>query len=221
MKAPIPRLIFLTLTLVFAGVVGAQEPVPDDTLQAMPEADRPWTWPAGITGREPMWDTDSLPPWITDENPFRMLSLMAAFTVPVLDHTGKPHRHGHAIQVIQDGGNGRQDPPLADGSPGGDDSLAFGNFNMIRLDGLELPVDSDGATGLFFSHRYFVPYLEGKRYYLRVWEGADVKTAPYYQDSREYKSDNDRGGAMLFMRSNSMPSDVEWQFGAAKPRPKT
>ena len=221
MNTVIIRLISFALLLV--GLTAwAQEPAVQDSLDLSTGTGRSsQILPPGITGREPMWDTDSLPGYITDDNPFRMLALMVAFEHPVLDHRGKPHRHGNIVQIIEDGGNGRQDEPRPDGSPGGDDSLAFGNFNMFRIWGLEMPSDSAAATGLFWSRRYFVPYIESRRYYLRVWEGNDLKTAPYYQDSREYKSETDQGGAMYFMRSNSMPTDVEWQFGPAKPRPKS
>jgi hypothetical protein len=159
------------------------------------------------------------PPYVPQINPFSILASMNSFKTPVLDHSGKPHQHGHVIQVIVDGGNGRQDPPQTDGMPGGDDSLAYGNFNLICLDGLDDPPKMNEATGLFFSKRYFIPFLPSRAYYLRVWEGNDYATAPYYQDSKEYDAGEDRGGAMITL-AVPHPIDVDWKFGPSIPRPQ-
>jgi hypothetical protein len=175
--------------------------------------------PTFFKGREVVFDTDTL---IPDRaiNPYSVLASQNSWTKPVLDHTGKPHHHGHLIQIIVDGGNGIQDPPNADGSPGGDDSLAYANFNMIRMRGSDEPYDLKGATGMFASWRFFVPFVPPPRaYYLRIWEGDNVATAPYYQNTIEYKADtNDRGGAMIVLRSGP-PIEVDWTFGPSKPRP--
>lgn len=155
-------------------------------------------------------------------NPFTILTLFFS-SKPILDSKQEPHGHGHLIQVIVDGGNGVQDPPLADGSPGGDDSLAWGNFNTLYVGGLDYPPAMEGKTGTFVSAKYFIPFLDDKVYYLRLWESADAKTAPYYQDSSEYASTaGDQGGGMVRISSKlySSPQDIEWAFGSPKPRPK-
>ncbi|MCL4306411.1 hypothetical protein KJZ99_10880 [bacterium] len=176
-----------------------------------------------IKGREVYFDTEN-----TEErdnemgNPFTILVFFFN-NKPVLDRTGAPHDHGHLIQVIADGGNGIQDPPNPDGTPGGDDSLAWGNFNQLYLGGHEYPPQMEGKTGLFSSGKYFIPYVDDGVYYLRLWEGGDSKKAPYYQDSSEYVSTiGDQGGGMLRVSSRvyKSPEDVEWTFGPAKPRPK-
>jgi hypothetical protein len=155
-------------------------------------------------------------------NPFNMLAFMHN-SEPALDSRGEPHHHGHLIQVIVDGGNRMQDPPDPDGSPGGDDSLAYGNFNLMVLQGVETPFVEDGDTGLFFGLRYFVPYQREGVYYLRLWEGNDVKSAPYYQDSSEYIATNgDQGGGMIMMSPRTIqgPMETNWRFGKSVPRPK-
>ena len=165
-----------------------------------------------------VFDSDDPPPWFPeDANPFSKLASMNSWTTPVLDHTGQPHAHGHLIQLVMDGGNGLQDPPNADGTPGGDDSLAYGNWNMLRLLGLDAPASN--RTGMFYSLRYFVPFYQNRAYYLRLWEGDDVAIAPYYQDTVEYDYGNDRGGTMLRIPEGG-PVDVDWKFGPSKPRPK-
>jgi len=165
-----------------------------------------------------LYDVDEFPPGFPVINPYNVLALFMAQT-PVLDHTGKPHAHGHVIQVIVDGGNGVQDPPHADGTPGGDDSLAYGNFNMIRLLGDVEARDPKASTGKFTAWKYFIPYFPDRAYYLRLWEGDNVATAPYYQDTVEYFSDMDRGGSMIRFREGP-PIDVDWKFGPSKARPK-
>ncbi len=166
-----------------------------------------------------LFDHEDPPEWYPQENPFNTLALLVAWETPILDHSGKPHKHGRVIQVIMDGGNGVQDPPKADGSPGGDDSLAYGNFNMIRVMGIDDPPVPTGASGMFYSKKYFIPYFKNRPVYLRFWEGEDERIAPYYQDSIEYKSDEDQGGAMVMLK-DGIPVDLIWSFGDSKPRPK-
>ena len=165
-----------------------------------------------------MWDDGKLPPDWPNENPYSIYSLMICWKNPILDHTGKPHDHGHVIQLIMDGGNGIQDPPLPDGMPGGDDTLAFGNYNHIRLMGQDGLDDPNGKSGQFFAKRAFAPLVPNRTYYLRVWEGDDFKTAPYYQDTIEYVGLDDRGGAM-FTPTPGQPQEIDWTFGPSKPRP--
>ena len=164
-------------------------------------------------------DRDQLPPGYPQVNPFNILASFNQWNQPVLDHTGKPHAHGHIIQVIVDGGNYIQDPPNPDGTPGGDDSMAYGNFNMMRLLGIDEPPVLKGQSGMFMSAKYFVPFLSDRAYYLRLWEGDNVATAPYYQDTIEYDAEVDRGGSML-RPPPGPPIDVNWTFGPSKPRPK-
>jgi len=171
------------------------------------------------TNRWILFDSVGIPPpYVPQINPFSLIASMNSWTTPILDHTGKPHHNGHVIQVIMDGGNGRQDPPNPDGTPGGDDSLAYGNFNMMCLCGLDVPDKLDTASGMFYSKKYFIPYEEGRAYYLRLWEGSDIATAPYYQDTKEYDAGEDRGGAMITMHITH-PLDVDWKFGSSIPRP--
>ncbi len=155
-------------------------------------------------------------------NPYTILTLFYN-SKTVLDSKQEPHSHGHLIQIIVDGGNGIQDPPQADGSTGGDDSLALGNFNTLYLGGLDYPPKMEGKSGTFVSAKYFIPYFDDKVYYLRLWEGAEAKSAPYYQDSSEYASTaGDQGGGMVRISSRlySSPQDIEWTFGPSKPRVK-
>jgi hypothetical protein len=166
-----------------------------------------------------LFDTDTLPPGYPETNPYNILVSLNSWSTPVLDHTGKPHHHGHVVQVIMDGGNWKQDPPNPDGSPGGDDSMAFGNFNMTRIMGVEDMYDSLGQSGLLSSWKYFVPFQPGRAYYLRLWDGNSVASAPYYQDTIEYDGGSDRGGAIAQFREG-VPMDVDWKFGPCKPRPK-
>lgn len=177
---------------------------------------------AEMGGRRVAWDTDPIPEdW--PGNPFNMLLFMYT-TQPVKDHLGENHDHGHVIQLIQDGGNRIQDPPNPDGSPGGDDSLALGNFNLITMRGIAPPFPPDGKSGQFYSAKYFIPLLRDEVYYLRIWEGNDVTTAPYYQNSLEYSnpSSGDKGGAMVSISPRTVqgPQDLDWLFGKSIPRPK-
>jgi hypothetical protein len=168
-----------------------------------------------------VWDDQNEMPsgWL-EGNPLNILYAMTCQANPALDHTGKPHKHGDVLQLIKDGGNGMQDPPNADGSPGGDDSLAYGNFNMIVLLGLEGTGDLSGRTGQFYARKYFAPFEPNRTYYLRLWEGKDPATAPYYQDTVEYVTGDDRGGAMIRLVSG-FPHEVDWSFGPSIPRPTT
>lgn len=166
-----------------------------------------------------LFDRDQLPPGFPQVNPYNILASFNSWKQPIPDHSGKPHAHGHLIQVIVDGGNYIQDPPNPDGTPGGDDSIAYGNFNMIRLLGIDEPPDAKGKTGMFMSAKYFIPFVPDRAYYLRLWEGDNIATAPYYQDTIEYDAEVDRGGSML-RPPPGPPIDVDWTFGPSKPRPK-
>jgi len=177
-----------------------------------------------VKGRELYIDTEA-----TNErdermgNPFGMLVLMHNDGDPVKNSKGDLHAHGAVIDVIQDGGNGIQDPPNADGTPGGDDSLAYGNFNRSFLVGLEDPIDMTKKSGLFYTQKYFIPYEDDKVYYLRLWEGSDPKTAPSYQNTNEYISTiGDQGGGMVRLSSRVYqgPAEVRWKFGPSVARPK-
>jgi hypothetical protein len=179
----------------------------------------PPTRPSWDGTRILLYDTEDAPPGYPATNPYNTLATMNSWSAPVLDHTGKPHKHGNLIQIVMDGGNLKQDPPNADGSPGGDDSIAYGNFNMMRVLGVDNSADSLGQSGLFVSWKYFIPYLPGRAYYLRLWEGKNVATAPYYQDTIEYECGTDRGGAMVQLKDGP-PLDFDWKFGPSKPRPK-
>ncbi len=176
-----------------------------------------------IKGREVFFDTE------LDEqrdvamgNPYGILVVMYG-KAPVLDSKGELHSHGHLIQVIMDGGNGVQDPPNPDGTPGGDDSLAIGNFNSFYLAGYDYPPEMKGKTGLFLSAKFFLPYVDDRVYYLRLWEGGDPAKAPFYQDTREYVSTiGDQGGGLVRIssRNYSGPQELDWTFGKSVPRPK-
>ena len=89
---------------------------------------------------------------------------------------------------------------------------------MIRVLGTDGADDPNGKTGLFFSKKFFIPLRAERAYYLRIWEGKDEQTAPYYQDTSEYVTAGDRGGAIIRLQSGP-PIDVDWSFGNAKPRP--
>jgi hypothetical protein len=167
-----------------------------------------------------VWDSLVVMPagW-PEENPYIIMYSMTCMSKPALDHTGQPHKHGNVVQVIMDGGNNVQDPPNLDGTPGGDDSLAFGNFNTFRVLGIDGLNDYSGRTGTFFSQKFFIPFLANRLYYLRLWEGPDPKTAPYYNETVEYSTEDDRGGAMLRFKSG-VPHDVDFTFGPSKARPQ-
>jgi len=172
-------------------------------------------------GRPVLWDDRNIPESEMKPNPFNMLFYMYS-TEPVLDSKGEPHQHGHVLQWIQDGGNGMQDAPNPDGSPGGDDSLALGNFNMITMHGLDGTQMKEGKSGKWYSARYFVPTIRDAVYYLRLWEGDDVRTAPYYQNSSEYQaSTGDQGGGMIHISPATIqgPQEADWRFGPSTPRP--
>ncbi|MDD5089014.1 MAG: hypothetical protein PHI18_09505 [bacterium] len=167
----------------------------------------------------PLFDTEDPPPELKELNPYIVLVSMNSWTKQVFDHAGNPHEGGNVIQVIRDGGNGVQDPPRPDGLPGGDDSLAYGNFNMMRFSPPEDCPDASGRKGMFYSKKFFVTYQPPDRaYYLRIWEGDNVATAPYYQNSSEYVGDRDRGGAMIFLPTGT-PMETDWTFGPSQPRP--
>ncbi len=174
-----------------------------------------------LGGRKIVWDRDTLSADEIPENPFNMLVFMYT-TQPIKDHLGENHTHNHIIQVIQDGGNRLQDPPNPDGSPGGDDSLALGNFNSVRMRGVKHPYPPDGKSGQFYSKKYFVPELRDEVYYLRIWEGDDVATAPYYQNSSEYvnPSTGDQGGGLVTISPRTIqgPQELDWLFGKSIPR---
>ena len=176
-----------------------------------------------VKGREVWFDNDM------DEqrdvamgNPYNILVVMYG-KEPVLDSKGELHSHGHLIQLIMDGGNGVQDPPNADGTPGGDDSLAIGNFNSFYLAGYDYPPEMTGKTGLFLSVKFFLPYVDDRVYYLRLWEGGDPAKAPFYQDTHEYVSTiGDQGGGLVRISSRNYagPQELNWTFGKSQPRPK-
>lgn len=176
-----------------------------------------------VNGREVWYDTDE--DLARDDamgNPYNILVLLYS-DKPVLDHKGEIHDHGHLIQVVMDGGNGLQDPPNPDGTPGGDDSLALGNFNTFYLAGHEYPPQMEGKTGLFGSVKFFVSYVDDRVYYLRLWEGGDPAKAPYYQDTSEYVSTiGDQGGGLVRIsgRLYNGPQELNWTFGPSIPRPK-
>jgi hypothetical protein len=176
--------------------------------------------PKEIKGRRVFTDTDiELPADYDKSNPYTILAEMINVD-PVMDHTGKPHDHGHWIQIIRDGGNFIQDPPNPDGSPGGDDSLAWGNFNMFQLCGHDW--NPKGKSGQFASQKYFIPYYPDGLYYLRLWEGDPMK-GQYYQDTQRYRSMfGNQGGSMIRIAPATMqgPVDVEWFFGPSVERPK-
>jgi hypothetical protein len=179
--------------------------------------------PIAEGGRPILWDKTPSTPETTNMNPFNILVQMYA-TQPIMDHLGEPHQHGHVVQLIQDGGNRIQDPPNLDGSPGGDDSLALGNFNMIQLLGLEYPNSLEGKTGQFYSIKYFIPTVRDAVYYLRIWEGNDVSTAPYFQNSSEYRNTGtgDQGGGLVSISPKTFagPHELDWLFGKSIPRPE-
>src|SRR5512139_3737494 len=121
-----------------------------------------------------VWDSlIVLPPGWPEGNPYNILYSLNCSIKPALDHTGKPHDHGHVVQVLMDGGNNKVDPPNPDGTPVGDDSLAFGNFNMIRVLGVDGADDIKGKSGTFYSKKFFIPLISDRAYFLRLWEGAD------------------------------------------------
>jgi hypothetical protein len=169
-------------------------------------------------------DTTKLPDYYPNIYTYSgtVLVSMNCWTYPPLDHNGELHHQGHIIQLIEDGGNGLQDPPNPDGSPGGDDALALGNFNLMRIyDDDDLSVDTTKRSNKFGSYKYFVPYNNGNSYYLRLWEGYSEKTAPYYQDTIEYSTGTDNGGTMirLYAITPQPPVDADFKFGPPKPRP--
>jgi hypothetical protein len=167
---------------------------------------------------QPQFNPDSLllgPESREDYNPYETLYSMNSWTTPVLDHTGKPHTDGHAIQLVMDGGNGIQDPPNSDGSPGGDDSLGAGNFQVQFINGAKHLAEGMEA-GMFVGVRYFIPYKPNSSIYLRLWEGSDPRTARYYQDTVEYTTfQGNSGGPIVDLRPESM-DDIDWRFGPSK-----
>lgn len=164
------------------------------------------------------FDPDSIPVCERakeDYNPFTAFYSMNSWTVPVLDHKGNPHVDGHAIQIIADGGNGIQDPPNSNGSPGGDDSLADGNFSMQFVNGKKH--DTEGVVrGMFVGMWYFVPYKDRQVIYLRIWEGSDPAEAEYYQDSEEYTTYQGNIGGRMIELLPGFADDVDWRFGPSQ-----
>jgi hypothetical protein len=153
-----------------------------------------------------------------DYNPYMSLYSMNSWTTPVLDHNGKPHKDCHAIQVIADGGNGIQDPPNPDGSPGGDDSLADGNYNIQYVNGKK-NIIAGLQDGMFMGTYYYVPYKANQSIYLRLWESSYPATAEYYQDSEEYTTfRGDHGGPIIALQPENV-DDVDWKFGPSKKSP--
>jgi len=168
-----------------------------------------------------LWDYEPPSPKVPSVNPYIFSASMNSWSKPILNHKGEPHDPGDVVEIIVDGGKGIQDPPNPDGTPGGDDSLAYGNFNMIRVAPPEDCPDGSGRKGMFYSQRYFIPFVPPTRaYYLRLWEGKSIAEAQYYQDTIEYDAGDDRGGGMVFLRTN-IPMDIDWTFGPSQPRPKS
>lgn len=150
-----------------------------------------------------------------DYNPFRTLYSMNSWTFPVFDHNGQPHPDGHILQIIADGGNGVQDPPNADGSPGGDDSLAVGNFNIQFING-EKHIPDGMEPGMFMGMMYFVPYNDNQSIYLRLWEASDPADADYYQDTEEYTTWRGNSGGVIISLQREQIDDIIWKFGLSK-----
>ena len=148
-------------------------------------------------------------------NPFGSLYRMHSWTTPVLDHEGKPHKDGHIIQIIVDGGNGIQDPPRFDGNPGGDDTLADGNFYAQFING-EKNVPVGLAPGTFYGTVYYIPYKANQSIYLRLWEGQYPGVAEYYQDSEEYKTTRGNVGGPIIAVQPEVVDQIEWRFGQSK-----
>lgn len=162
------------------------------------------------------FDPDSIPPNAKGEhNPDWTLCCMHSWSAPVLDHNGKPHRDGHIIQIIADGGNAIQDPPNPDGSPGGDDTLADGNFTIQYVNG-EKHIPDGLKPGMFIGMRCFVPYKPDMSVYVRLWEGHDPMTSEYYQDSEEYTTlEGDKGGQIVSLQRGII-KELDWRFGPSK-----
>jgi hypothetical protein len=175
-------------------------------------------WSAQFVFGQPKVDPDSIrldPRAAEGYNPFGALYSMNSWTKPVLDHVGKSHKDGDMIQIIADGGNGVQDPPNPDGSPGGDDMPADGNFNVQFVNGAKHSLDGL-EPGMFMGMCYFIPYELQHAVYLRVWEGADPSVSGYYEDSEEYVTYlGDRGGAMIQLQTGVL-DNIDWRFGASK-----
>lgn len=150
-----------------------------------------------------------------DHNPYDVLYSMNSWTTPVLDHNDKPHADGHAIQLIMDGGNGIQDPPNLDGSPGGDDTMAVGNFNVQYTNGAKHKAEGLEA-GMFMGMRYFVPYKPYSSIYLRLWEGSDPTVARYYQDTADYTTFRGNSGGPIIDLQTEYLDDIDWRFGPSK-----
>ncbi|MBU1936566.1 hypothetical protein KKG05_04140 [bacterium] len=147
-------------------------------------------------------------------NPFNSLYLMNSWE-PVLDHEGKPHKDAHLIQIIVDGGNGIQDTPNSDGTPGGDDTLASGNFYGQFVNG-EKRVPSGLSPGMFMGPRYFIPHKPNTAIYLRLWEGQDPAIADYYQDSANYTTHRGNVGGPIIGLQSDYIDQIDWRFGPSK-----
>lgn len=179
-------------------------------------------WEKKIKGRGVHFDYEELPPDEDLGNPYVILVEFIQET-PIPMHNGHPHPFGHIIQVIRDGGNHMIDQPNPDGSPGGDDSLAWGNFNHSRIGAFGLSPSDTMYYGMWVTQRYFISFHEDGVYYLRLWEGDNPETAPYYQDSVEYSTTTgDTGGAMARISPRLFygPHDIYWKFGKSVERPK-
>ena len=174
-----------------------------------------WSAPFALAQQE--LDPDSLlidPNLEKNYNPFNSLYLMNSWK-PILDHEGELHRDGHLIQIIADGGNGIQDPPNLDGSPGGDDTLAEGNFYAQFVNG-EKRGSSGLMLGMFMGPRYFIPYKPNTTIYLRLWEGQDPAIAEYYQNSAEYTTHRGNVGGPIIALQSDYIDQVDWRFGLSK-----
>lgn len=148
-------------------------------------------------------------------NPFGSLYRMHSWKKVILDHEGKPHKDGHIIQIIMDGGNGIQDPPMLDGNPGGDDSLAYGNFYAQFING-ERNIMNGLAPGMFYGTIYFIPYKANVSIYLRLWEATDPAEADYYQDSEKYETTRGNAGGAMITPQPELIDQVEWWFGPSQ-----
>ncbi len=114
---------------------------------------------------------------------------LADFPTMVSDWRGEPlagngGQSSSLIQILWVGPNGQPDPPLADGSPGGDDialtviatDAAYGYFG-----GGEIPANS-GRFAVTVDHP-FVAGSPGIVLYARAWDSSSFASAMAYGDS--------------------------------------